>query len=154
MPDGRYVVLAGFENDGLVRDPDDAIGGTRIQRVTLGDGNREVTLSSSFKITEALQIMSPGSGDTPDPVTGTPTFVWRDDSSEDRYNLLLLDAKGTQVWTHDLVGKSSGSEIQVPYAGPALVKGALYQFRVTSYRRAGTVPISQSEDLRGVFRAE
>jgi predicted AlkP superfamily phosphohydrolase/phosphomutase len=76
VPDGNYVVLAAFENDALVRDPDTEIGGTQIQRVTLGDGGRQATLPMSFKITEALTIMSPGAGDAIDTVSGTPTFVW------------------------------------------------------------------------------
>src|SRR5207247_2420213 len=39
VPDGRYVVLAGFENDNLVRDPDTSIGGTQIvhQQVSAAD---------------------------------------------------------------------------------------------------------------------
>ncbi len=154
VPDGQYVVLAAFENDGLVRDPDQAIGGTQIQRVTVGEGKREVTLASGFKITGALQIMSPGASDVPDAVTGIPTFVWRDDSSEDGYGLQLYDAKGTLVWSNEQIAKGSGGEVRVIYGGPPLTRGVLYQFRVTSYRKGNTVPISQSEDLRGVFLAQ
>ena len=60
VPDGDYVVLAAFENDNLVRDPDTAIGGTQIQRVTLGPASRQVALPASFKITEALAIDASG----------------------------------------------------------------------------------------------
>ena len=49
VPDGNYVVLAAFENDSLVRDPDTSIGGTQIQRVQIGDGNRQVALSAGSR---------------------------------------------------------------------------------------------------------
>jgi hypothetical protein len=35
VPDGKYVALAAFENDGLVRDPDTSIGGTQIVHLTV-----------------------------------------------------------------------------------------------------------------------
>jgi hypothetical protein len=40
----------------------------------------------------------------------------------------------------------------VPYAGKTLVKGMFYQFRAVSIK--DTVPISATEDLRGVFIAQ
>jgi hypothetical protein len=154
VPDGKYVVLAAFENDGLVRDPDPSIGGTQIQRVQIGDGGRQATLAASFKVTEALQIMSPGSGEVPEAVSGAPTFVWKDDSSEDRYALEMLDARGNTVWSKSEIGRGTGTDVRVGYDGPALSSGTLYQFRATSFRKGGTLPISQTEDLRGVFLAQ
>ena len=41
--------------------------------------------------------------------------------------------------------------MSLTYTGPALAPASLYQFRVTSFRK-GDVPISQTEDLRGVFQ--
>jgi hypothetical protein len=151
VPDGDYFALAAFENDNLVRDPDTAIGGTAIQRVTVGEGTRQVALPASFKVTEALTIEAPGGGDAPDLVSGAPTFVWRDDSSEERYALELIDAQGNVVWRDDQVPKQTGGSVKVLYGGPALPPAALFQFRVTSFRK-GDVPISQSEELRGVFQ--
>jgi hypothetical protein len=148
VPDGHYVVLAAFENDGLVRDPDTAIGGTQIQRVQVEAGAR-MTLDTGFKITEGLTIMQPGAGDAPDVVTGTPTFVWKDDSSEDRYTLEVIDSRGASVWKDEQVPRANGGNVSLPYGGPALAPG-LYQFRVISFRR-GSIPISATEDLRGVF---
>ncbi len=152
VPDGQYVVLAAFENDQLVRDPDTNIGGTQIQRVTIGDGGRQAPLAASFKITGALAVVGPGAGDGPDPVAGAPTFVWKDDSSEDRYGLELFDSRGNVVWTAD-VPKVTGSDVRVAYGGAPLAKGGFYQFRATSFRK-GNIPISQTEDLRGVFIAQ
>jgi hypothetical protein len=149
VPDGQYVVLAAFENDGLVRDPDTAIGGTQIQRATVGDGGRQVTLSAGFKLTGALAVVSPGAGDAPEVMTSNPTFSWKDDSSEDRYVLEVIDGNGTVIWMRELP-RVTGGDVNVPYEGPALTKGKLYQFRATSYRK-NNIPISQTEDLRGVF---
>jgi hypothetical protein len=151
VPDGNYVVLAAFENDNLVRDPDTSIGGTQIQRITIGDANRQVTLASSFKITEALRVMRPGAGETPELMIGTPTFTWKDDSSEDRYDLEVFDWKGNSVWK-SAVAKQTGGDVTAAYGGPALQPAFLYQFRVTSFHR--DVPISQTEDLKGVFQVQ
>ena len=46
--------------------------------------------------------------------------------------------------------ESGGSEVSVPYEGPALQSGLLYQFRATSIKNGGT-PLARTEDLRGVF---
>jgi hypothetical protein len=59
IPDGKYVVLAAFENDGLVRDPDPNISGTQIQRVTVANG--ALSAAPAFKVTAAVQMVGPGS---------------------------------------------------------------------------------------------
>lgn len=40
--------------------------------------------------------------------------------------------------------------VTVPYGGPALQSGLLYQFRAVSIKLSGA-PICITEDLRGVF---
>jgi hypothetical protein len=151
VPLGDYVVLAAFENDGLVRDPDLSIGGTTLQRVTVG-GAESVVMDQSFKITEHLAILGPGV-ETPDAVRGSLSFTWADDSSEDRYELELYTALGDLVWEQRAIPGGRGQSVELPYSGPALVPGMVYQFRVTSFRdRSGVATaISKSEDLRGVF---
>ena len=152
MPDGTYKVLAAFENDSLVRDPDTNIGGTQIQQVEIGDAARVKTLDAGFKITEALTVMKPGAGEVPEVMASNAlSFSWKDDSSEDRYTLELFDSRGNMVWNVG-VPKQTGGDVAVPYNGPALQSGALYQFRATSFHR--DVPISQTEDLRGVFQMQ
>jgi hypothetical protein len=47
-------------------------------------------------------------------------------------------------------GVSGDAEVMVPYEGPALQSGLLYQFRATSIKQGGT-PLARTEDLRGVF---
>jgi hypothetical protein len=150
VPDGRYVVLAAFENDILVRDPDPNIAGTQILHLQVPEGaSYDITIASSFKVTEALVIVSPGASE-PELITGTPEFVWRDDSSETRYALVVYNAFGEEVWKNDAIDRVTGAEnVVVPYAGSPLQAGMYYQFRATSWRDTG--PISQTEDLLGVF---
>jgi len=148
VPDGKYVVLAAFENDGLVRDPDTAISGTQIVHITVA--GQAQALATSFKITGALPVVSPGA-DKLDEVSGTPSFVWGDDSGEDHYEVRLFDAFGMSVW-EDLAipGVSGGSNVTAKYGGEALKSGMIYQFRATSIKNGGS-PIATTEDLKGVF---
>lgn len=147
VPDGRYVVLAAFENDGLVRDPDTSIGGTDVVHITVAGSN--VTAGEGFKVTGALAVVSPGANDI-ETVSGTPTFVWQDDSSEDEYHVTVYDALGALIWeTTGNFDQGGGSPAEVAYGGPALTAGMIYQFRATSIKD-GT-PISSTEDLKGVF---
>jgi hypothetical protein len=147
VPDGKYVVLAAFENDALVRDPDTSIGGTEIVHVQVS--GQSVAISEGFKVTEALTVNSPGAEGT-EVVSGTPTFSWADDSSEDDYTLIVFDALGARIWeVEGIVGPNGNKPVTVEYAGPALMPGMVYQFRATSIKDG--VPISQTEDLKGVF---
>jgi hypothetical protein len=108
-----------------------------------------VTLSEGFKVTGALGVMSPGA-DGIDTVSGTPSFQWEDDSSEDTYTVTVFDALGTQVWEAEgVVGPRGGEPATVDYDGPALTPGMYYQFRAVSIKDG--VPISSTEDLKGVF---
>lgn len=145
VPAGRYVVLAAFENDFLVRDASGG-GGTEIvhQVVTAG---QDVQIGESFKVTGSLDIIGPGANG-PEMVTSTPTFRWIDDSSEDRYDLTVFDARGTAIWTY--TDRSGAADPAVTYAGPALQSGMYYQFRVLSIKDPDE-ELSRTEDLKGVF---
>jgi hypothetical protein len=148
VPDGKYVVLAAFENDGLVRDPDVAIGGTQIVHLTVaGQGQ---AIGTSFKVTGALAVVSPG-GTKLDEVSGTPKLVWASDSGEDHYEVRVFDALGNKTWESLMIPSSKGGmDVSVDYGGPALKAGMIYQFRATSIKTGGS-PISTTEDLKGVF---
>lgn len=147
VPDGDYVALAAFENDGLVRDPDTSIGGTEI--VHLSVSGESVMLSEGFKVTGALAVVAPGA-EAIDTVSGSPEFEWEDDSSEDTYTVTLFDALGTQVWEAEgIIGPNGNAPATVTYDGPALTTGMYYQFRAVSIKDG--VPISSTEDLKGVF---
>lgn len=144
VPVGRYVALAAFENDSLVRDPDTSIGGTSTLHIEVTAG--ATTTVEGFKVTEALEIFAPGAT-AAEEVTGAPTFRFADDSSEDEYFIEVFDSFGTLVWDTSIVGQSA--DPSVLYEGPALQAGMYYQFRATSIK--DTVPLSRTEDLRGVF---
>ncbi|MCK5256330.1 MAG: hypothetical protein KAQ81_09935, partial [Deltaproteobacteria bacterium] len=150
VPDGQYVVLAAFENDFLVRDPDPSIAGTQILHIQVPVGSSyEIDIASSFKVTEALVIVSPGATE-PELVTGNPSFIWKDDSSETKYSIVVYNAFGDEVWRDDNLPRVTGLEnVTVDYGGDQLQSGMYYQFRATSWRDDG--PISQTEDLLGVF---
>jgi hypothetical protein len=152
VPQGNYVVLAAFENDSLVRDPDTNIGGTDYVRLEVA-GQPTLNIAESFKVTEALSTMTPGA-DGPEPVAAKPVLTWADDSSEDWYDLRVFDAFGDEVWTSlKIPGVSGSGTASTAYEGP-LEPGMYYQFRVSSWRQPGNgqaAPISATEDLRGVF---
>lgn len=156
VPDGNYVVLAAFENDILVRDPDPNISGTQtlhisVQNGTVTDTVNNVVLGSlpNFKVTEALEIFSPGGGEQPEQVTtATPVLSWADDSSEDEYEVVVFDAFGSLVFQTIIPGVSGGDP-SVTYAGVPLQVGMFYQWKATSIKDGG--PISLTEDLKGVF---
>jgi hypothetical protein len=146
VPDGNYVVLAAFENDFLVRDPDTSIGGTAIVRIKVSGG--DFMIPESFKVTGSLNVVSP---DKEEVVMGTPTFVWEDDSGEDHYEVRVFDTYGNLIWEKtDVPGVSGDKNVTVTYGGPALTSGQLYQFRAISIKLGGA-PIAITEDLRGVF---
>ena len=151
VPDGKYVVLAAFENDALVRDPDTNISGTDVLHIDVHGGN--VDMPESFKVTGALAIIGPGAAGA-EAVSEAPMLRWEDDSSEDWYDVHVYDAFGSEVWSAlKLPGQSGGASVSVRYAGP-MDLGMYYQFRVTSWRSPGgksAAPISATEDLRGVF---
>jgi hypothetical protein len=120
-------------------------------------------LPTSFKITGALPLIGPGA-ERPDPVTTAPTLEWGDDSSEDFYTVVVYNAYGDLVWClSDLMtcdgpsipAVSGSATVSVPYSGP-LDPGMYYQFRATAWRSPGGTPgpISNTEDLRGVFYVE
>jgi hypothetical protein len=147
VPDGKYVVLAAFENDDFVRDPDTSIGGTEIVHIEVAGADQ--TLAQSFKVTGALDVIAPGA-DKIDVVTGTPKFEWEDDSSEDAYNVKLFNGLGDLVWEKEGAFDPGGdANAFVDYDGAPLIPGMVYQFRATSIK--GMVPISSTEDLKGVF---
>jgi hypothetical protein len=155
VPDGRYVILAAFENDELVRDPDQTIGGTKIVRIEVPDpvSGNNLQLSEGFKVTEALAVVSPGADAPEEIATPTPTLEWQDDSSEDGYEIRVFDAFGNEVWSDEIGPISGSSTVTHTYAGPDLEPGMFYQFRATSFRdRSGVrTAISTTEDLKGVF---
>jgi hypothetical protein len=150
VPAGTYVILAAFENDALVRDPDTCIAGTSFITSSV-EADQTLAIEDSFKVTGALDVIGPGATG-PEEVGGELTFSWVDDSSEDEYRVVLLDSFGNTVW-ETVAPRATGENPAVIYDGAALEPGMYYQFRATSVRTAteSTCEISQTEDLKGVF---
>lgn len=159
VPDGDYVVLAAFENDGLVRDESGG-GNTEIVYVTVPDSisGRTIGLASGFKVRSGLEVVGPGT-DLPqgvgDGVNTSFDLTWGRYSNAKRYDLVVINTLGEAVWDlADIPQPGGNTPITVTYAGPALSAGMYYQFRVTAWDEttypAGNI-ISRTEDLRGVF---
>jgi len=154
VPAGKYVVLAAYENDDLVRDPDTSISGTDFVYIEVKSGVPTLEIADGFKVTQALATVAPGV-DGPEAVTEKPNLVWADDSSEDGYSVRVFDALGNEVWQQlDLPAVKGDKTVTVKYEGP-LEPGMYYQFRVNSWREPSKggerTSISTTEDLRGVF---
>ncbi len=151
VPDGVYVVLAAFENDLLVRDPDENIGGTELVTVTVAGS--DVVIGQSFKITGALAVVSPGADGIETITDPSPDFIFGNDSSEDGYDVVVIDALGVVNWQTELPSQNGSGDITLPYGGPGLVDGMIYQLRVKSFRGDGAdrSSISATEDLKGIF---
>jgi hypothetical protein len=147
VPDGSYEVLAAFPNDGLVKDPDPGQGGTATPTVTFnGGGTQDV---GSFKITDPVAITGP---DADQSVTGTPNFGWTAYPSTDHYRVDVFDSEGNLIWSQDNITGTS-----LAYGGSTqLVSGDFYQWRITAFHVSNQAPrpISESEDLRGVWQQE
>jgi len=112
--------------------------------------NGVANASPSFKVTGALDVVSPGANGPEQASSVTPTFTWDDDSSEKAYDLMVLDAFGAIVWQTSIPGVTGSPTVSVTYGGPALQSGMYYQFRAIS-RDAASNALSQTEDLKGVF---
>jgi hypothetical protein len=146
VPAGRYAVLAAFENDGAVRDQS-GIGGTALVFIDVAAGTP--LNAGEFKVTKAITLYGPGP-DAPEAVTGNPTLSWEKDPSAKDYHIQVFNALGDVVMDHHTY---DGAIISLPYSGTPLTSGMYYQLRVTSFDDATPTPfpISNTEDLRGVF---
>lgn len=151
VPAGDYVLLAAFEDDLLVRDPDPCKAGTDFVFQSVGT-DEAITVDQSFKVTAALQIIEPGPGVQAEGVSGSPTFRWEDDASEDRYEVEVYDSFGDLVWETTIPGVEGGTP-EVAYEGPDLEEGMYYQLRAISIRETpgGDCINRMTEDLKGVF---
>ncbi len=154
------MVLAAFENDFLVRDPDTSIGGTNLVYQHVPDNATSsyyISLPTSFKVTGALDIVSPGATEPELIDPASLQLVWKDDSSEKHYLIVVYNAFGEKVLDCEIPEHTGGANVIYTYGDgtcttPAqpLEAGMYYQFRVQS-TDASLVPKSQTEDLLGVF---
>ncbi len=146
VPAGRYVVLAGFENDDAVRDQSGG-GNTDLVFVEVVAG-QDLPIGEGFKVTPALELVGPGAS-AAEMVTAAPMLSWIRESSAKDYHVQVFDALGNVVMDQHT---NDGAIVTMPYTGP-LESGMYYQVRVTAFDDATPVPfpITNTEDLRGVF---
>ncbi len=168
VPDGTYIVLAAFGNDGMVRDIS-GIGGSAPVEVDVSGG--AVTLApGAFKLTGAMTLGTPFVAPydtTPWPVTSgvtQPVFDWVAYASASQgYIVQVFDTFGAPLLPQNAqaspltlkgvqVAASPSPSYTYPGA-PALQKGMYYQFKVFAMQTisAKTVVASQSKDQQGVF---
>jgi hypothetical protein len=152
VPPGRYAVLAGFENDGLTRDPDEGIAGTDVVFIEVtGDGG--VVEAGNFKVTQAIEIFEPGATQMDVIDDPTPTFVFANMPSISHYELRVFNAFGELVHEALNVPDPAGGEtVEHTYAGDPLEDGMIYQFRVLAVALVSLDYRNATEDLLGVFQ--
>jgi hypothetical protein len=166
VPDGDYVVLAAFENDGMVQDTGQGSTG-QYEAVISGGTLTQVLLNGTvvsnsqiaFKITGAISLAAPFTGtydSAPWPAgSNTPTFDWLAYPSTDHYDIQVIDYLGnvacakTGILTTD---PTSFTWNATDCASATAQAGTWYQFLVRAYQLGvGTPLASRSEDLKGVF---
>jgi hypothetical protein len=150
VPDGDYVALAAFENDGYVRDVS-GIGGTAPVIVTV-TGGVMTSAQGNFKITGAVSLtgITPDTGDEGSATltnSATPSFAWTAYPSAASYEVTVFDALGTPIWTP---ARFPSATTTVDYAGLTLQPDMTYQVRIAAFDTGGS-QISRTEDLKGVF---
>lgn len=147
VPNGKWIVLPGFYNDDLVRDPNDAVGGTPIAKVTVN--GFDVQLMMPLAVVPSLDVISPGANAI-DTVAGTPKLIWEADPMADAYHVEVYTMLGVLVWeTTGAFAPGDGKPATVDYTGDPLEHGGLYQFRATSLTSGK--PLRATEDLKGLF---
>jgi hypothetical protein len=102
---------------------------------------------SQFKITSAVQIVTPGATGPEMVATAPVPLTWSSYSSANTYHVRVYDALGTSQL--DMTVPKTTTTVNFP--GP-LVSGMYYQFFVTAIDNGGAA-ISNTENLKGVFFA-
>jgi hypothetical protein len=146
IPDGKYVVLVGLENDGNVRDP-----ATAVSHLTVSGG--VASMNPVFKVNGAMEIVAPGATDALEEIAGIPKFTWKPYPSAKAYQLAVYTAAGVKVWENLFVVPNGSNNVEVVYGGSALKPGVLYQWRASAWdgNLINPIKISTTEELRGLF---
>lgn len=169
VANGSYLVRSTFANDTIVVDPDYIVKfGEPAVTVAAGvpDPNPvQITATGAVGLVSPTNAMT---STTPFVVTGTttPTFAWNAYSSATDYAIEVMDAEtGTVVWGGfsgtgaTLTKNVTTTSTSITYAGPALVAGKVYRWRVYASKADNTATppwnlISMSEDQRGLFKIQ
>lgn len=140
VPAGTYLVLAGYERDGLVLDPT-----TPAPKVTVtGDAAETVTVSAPQKLVRALAVVTIQSK------SSEPAITFVDGPGEDAYAVTVIDFQSKPIYgaTEPLAASNANVKFQID-AG--LVVPLRYRFRVTAKKDGASV--TQTEDLAAIRTA-
>lgn len=140
VPPGTYLVLAGYERDGVVLDPS-----TPPPKVVVsGDAAETVTVPSAQRLVRALSIITIQSKSL------EPAITFVDREGEDVYEVSVIDFQSKPIYGG--TEPASSSNANVTFAIDAgLVVPLRYRFRVTA-KKAGAA-ITQTEDLAAIRTA-
>lgn len=140
VPAGTYVVLAGYEQDGLVLDP----SASPPKIVVSGNPGETIAVASPQKLVRALTVVTISS------ISSKAAITFVDGRDEDAYDLSVIDFMSKP--TYAATEPASSSNANVTFAvGANLVVPLRYRFRVTAKRNG--VVITQTEDLAAVRTA-
>lgn len=152
---GTYEAVAGPGPDGLVLDPDTAVGLAGFQLVAVLGTSPAGTaaLPNPFKLTDAVTILGPGQTGDVALVNGNPTFRWQKHPQAEFYIVKVWDGIADQPWMADSRTTTMTNE-QLTYPGdPALVSGYFYQWWVEAWTSTPAErQLSHSEEQLGVFQ--
>jgi hypothetical protein len=136
---GTYVVLAGFENDGLVLDPR-----TKPPTIVVSGDPKDTVSVPAQTLVGALRIV------TITPKSAEASVTIADEADEDGYAFSLLDMTSTVVASEERSGSTGVAEVTFAI-GKNLAVPLKYRARVQA--KKGGVVTTEAEPLRGVFTA-
>lgn len=140
VPAGTYLVIAGYERDGLVLDPS-----TPSPKVVVsGDAGETVTVASPQKLVRALPLV------TIRPMSTAPAITFVDGEGEDAYEVSIVDWQGKTVYLDARPASSSNANVMFE-TDAGLAVPLRYRFRVTAKKAGATA--TQTEDLAAIRSA-
>jgi hypothetical protein len=163
VPPGFYAVVPAFENDYVGRDPARSMAGMDTEFIQV-DQNGDVrgvagpAPELQLYITSALAVASPGAMQFEHlSARDAVEFAWAADPAADGYELRVFDTFGTVV--RQALDIPAGADSQRgQYTVQGLAPGAVYQFRVVSFRQSDDMTsreyLHATEDLRGAFQID
>jgi hypothetical protein len=161
VPEGRYAVVAAFDNDQAVRDPEQSMTDMDVEHIEVTADGQTLQVARALQVTQALAVESPGQSGF-EHVVGQQgvTLAWAADPDADGYELRIFDTFGAVVHEKLDLPRDRSSDVMTYALDDGLLRAGLpYQFRVVSWRAPGADRDSRTylratEDLRGVFQVD
>ena len=140
VPAGTYLVLAGYEPDGLVLDPSTVPP----KVVVSGNPADTVNIASPQTLVRALTVVTISS------ISPKAAITFVDGPDEDAYDLSVIDFMSKPTFASTEPASSSNANVTFP-VGANLVVPLRYRVRVTAKKNGAVV--TQTEDLAAVRTA-